>query len=87
MGDSVMLEGLRQLFQGWQINVMSDNDKSTYPKIDFEAVNKCDLFVLGGGELINADHLFFALPQHFHLIPDSWVQKIEIPKIILGLCG
>ncbi len=81
-----MLEGLRQLFQGWQIHVMSDNDKSTYPKINFDTVNNCDLFVLGGGELINTTHLFFALPQHLHLIPDSWVQKIEIPKIILG-CG
>ena len=68
-GDEIMLEGLRQLFQGWQIQVVSDNDKSTYPKIDFDAVNKCDLFVLGGGELINADRLFFALPSYFHSLP------------------
>lgn len=76
-GDEVVLEGLRQLFHGWDVTVFSDNQKSAYPMINFDVVNTHDLFVLGGGELINADRLFINSP---------WVHKIKIPKIILG-CG
>jgi polysaccharide pyruvyl transferase WcaK-like protein len=76
-GDELLLEGLKQLFSGWEILVFSDNQKSSFPMIDFNAVNNCDLFVLGGGELINTDRLFIHSP---------WVHNIKIPKIILG-CG
>ena len=76
-GDELMLEGLKQLFEGWELLVFSDDAESIYPVIDFDVVNKCDLFVLGGGELINVDRLFVA---------PSWVQRVKIPKVILG-CG
>jgi polysaccharide pyruvyl transferase WcaK-like protein len=83
-GDELMLEGLRQLFKGWQITVMSDNYRSSFPKLNFDVVNECDLFVLGGGELINSDRLFSS--DLYSLFHSSWVKRVKIPKVILG-CG
>jgi polysaccharide pyruvyl transferase WcaK-like protein len=74
--DVVLLEGLRQLFKGWDIKVFSDSPNTTYPMIDFKAVNSCDLFVLGGGELINKNRLFFG---------SNWAHHIKIPKVVLGV--
>ncbi|MCJ7767305.1 polysaccharide pyruvyl transferase family protein [Candidatus Bathyarchaeota archaeon] len=91
-GDALILDGLRQLFKGWQVNDMSSTRNSTYPVIDFNEVNKCDLFVLGGGELINADCLFLPSPWMRYatlnrLLPRvPWAHKVKIPKVILG-CG
>jgi len=76
-GDELFIQAYNELFKGWEINVYSDSPKAAYPLIDFDEVNKCDLFALGGGELINMDRLF---------ISGSWAPKISIPKIILG-CG
>jgi polysaccharide pyruvyl transferase WcaK-like protein len=80
-----MLEGLRRFFKDWQITVMSDNYLSSYPTLDFDAVNDCDLFVLGGGELINSDRLFSS-DLYSSFLHSSWVKKIRIPKVVLG-CG
>lgn len=100
-GDELMLEGLRQLFKEWQLVVMSSDEVGAYPLIDFDVVNDCDLFVLGGGELIGTDFLFMPSPSRVHFkIPScahrlyvhtpfghsAWTHHIKIPKVILG-CG
>jgi polysaccharide pyruvyl transferase WcaK-like protein len=77
LGDNLFIESLKTLFPNATIKAFSDSPNPYYPVIDFEAVNQCDLFILGGGELINSDRLFINSP---------WVNKIKIPKIILG-CG
>ena len=95
-GDTLILKGLQNLFCGW--NVIPMNDRT----IDFNVVNKCDLFVLGGGELINTNSLFIHTPSvcgvHIPLFVHrlinrakifnniSWVHRIKVPKVILG-CG
>jgi polysaccharide pyruvyl transferase WcaK-like protein len=73
----LILEGLRQLFKDWMVVPMNAET------IDFGIVNNCDLFVLGGGELIGATHLFGqnTYPWSLH-----WVNKVKVPKVILG-CG
>lgn len=102
MGDSLVLAGLKHLFQDWNFYVMSNTDTSTVPMVDVGLINKCDLFVLGGGELIHTDRLFMNTPSIFGLtIPRlvhrlnnrlkvfdnvSWFNKIKVPKVILG-CG
>lgn len=77
MGDAFVLEGLKTLFSGCEFKVFSNEETKEYPKLNFDEVNKCDLFILGGGELINRDRLFVYSP---------WVHNVTIPKIILG-CG
>jgi len=69
--------------------------------MDFDQVNECDLFVLGGGELISPDHLFlpskslfkfkyrsnlYRIYSHTPFAFPRWVHKIKIPKVVLG-CG
>lgn len=76
-GDELILEGFRELFKNWNIQVYSNEPNPFYPVLDFDAVNRGDLFVLGGGELINRDRLF---------LPGYWSGRIIVPKIILG-CG
>jgi polysaccharide pyruvyl transferase WcaK-like protein len=83
-GDELMLEGLRRLFKDWEITVMSDNYRSSFPKLNLDVVNECDLFVLGGGELVNSDRLFSS--DLYGFLRSSWVKRIRIPKVILG-CG
>ena len=100
IGDDLILEGLKQLFKGWKVVVFSNDAKGFYPIINFDQVNKCDLFVLGGGELIMKSCLFSQMPNVFdykyhskglsflykHLYLDKlWLYKIKIPKIILGI--
>jgi polysaccharide pyruvyl transferase WcaK-like protein len=100
-GDELILEGLRELFTGWQVIVYANDFSSAYPFLDFDAVNKCDLFVLGGGELISPKNLFLPSAGLFRFKPHSvlwrlyahtrfafppWVYRIKIPKVILG-CG
>lgn len=100
-GDELILEGAKQLFKNWDITIMSSDNKGAYPLIDFNEVNKCDLFVLGGGELIMKSCLFMNLPNLFDKIGSSrfssyyrltpfgrysWIHKVHIPKVILG-CG
>ena len=76
-GDDLFVKAYQEMFAGWDIKVYSNSPTATYPLINFDEVNKCDLFVLGGGELINKTRLFLL---------DAWSHKISIPKIILG-CG
>lgn len=101
-GDELMLKGLSRLFRGWEIVSMSNTDTETVAAVNFEEVNKCDLFVLGGGELIETNRLFIhtpsfcgvRIPRLVHRVMNrtnifnniSWVHKIRIPKVILG-CG
>lgn len=100
-GDELILEGLRTLFNDWQVSVYTSDFTSAYPFMEFEEVNKCDLFILGGGELISPNHLFlpsrslyrfkyrsvlYRLYSHTPFAFPPWVHKITIPKIILG-CG
>jgi len=80
LGDEAMLEALKILLKRHlniaDFEVMSN---TTMPQITIRAANECDLFVLGGGELINADRLFLAGC-------DGWAEHIKVPKIIVG-CG
>jgi polysaccharide pyruvyl transferase WcaK-like protein len=100
-GDELILEGLKKLFKGWTIQPYSNDDTSKYPQMDFDAINRCDLFVFGGGELIRQTCLFMQTPSIFNrhqpsllnsfycrtpFSKYSWAHKIKIPKIILG-CG
>jgi len=99
LGDELMLDGLKNLFKGCEFMVMSNDNRGTYPFIDFDAINSCDLCILGGGELIHADHLFMPTPSIFKapslmyriyartpLAHLPWTHRIKIPKIIFG-CG
>lgn len=96
-----MLQGLRNLFTCWKLDVYSTVAGGTYPLIDFEAVNKTDLFVLGGGELIRPDSLAMPTPcglkfrnhslaykayNHTFLAHLPWVKRVKTRKAILG-CG
>lgn len=94
-GDELMLKGLQNLFHGWKVTVMNGANGT----LDFDSINKCDLFVLGGGELIHDNRLFMPSPSRFKFpslayraythtgfAKRSWVHKVKIPKIILG-CG
>lgn len=100
VGDELMLIGLKQLFPNSNFTVMSNDNIGEYPYIDFDTINKCDLCILGGGELIHSDHLFMPTPNRFYkkssffyhayarspLGKRPWVHRIKIPKIIFG-CG
>ena len=88
LGDEAMLNGLQNLFCGYNLQVYSDNSvhPSIYPSIDFDEVNKCSLFVLGGGELICPDRLFIHSRLHKLLHYSPWTGKVKVPKVILG-CG
>lgn len=96
LGDEVILEGLKNLFKGWEVTVYSNTPDGKYPAVDFDAVNQGDLFVLGGGELIRKDCLFYYSPLvkytqipacvHRLLLARDWVSKIKVPKMVLG-CG
>jgi len=98
-GDELILEGLRTLFKGWQVHVFSSDDTGAYPRINFEEVNKCDLFVLGGGELIGTKFLWMPYPCRFKprtkmyrlyvrtpFSCRSWINHVKTKKVILG-CG
>jgi len=101
-GDEIMLKGLHNLFHDWKIVPMSNTNTATVSAINFKEVNKCDLFVLGSGELINSNRLFIhtpsfcgvKIPRLAHRLMNrtnmfnniSWVHKIKIPKVVLG-CG
>ena len=89
-GDELILEGMKKLFKGWQVVVMSNEEpvKGSYPLIDFGKVNECDLFVLGGGELIQRSWLFSKISncRFYPFKKQSWIHQIKIPKMILG-CG
>ena len=97
-GDELLLEGLRNLFKGWGVFPMTSNVTQNVPVANIEEINKCDLFVLGGGELIETDKLFVSnynfysskVSRLFHKTVNrlgmSWVRKIKVPKVILG-CG
>ena len=101
IGDETILMGVRNLFQDWKIIPMSSTKTSTVMDVNIKEINKCDLFVLGGGELINSNRVFIHTPYFCGVrIPClahkfmnrtkinniSWVHKIKIPKVILG-CG
>jgi hypothetical protein len=82
LGDEAMLEALQyqftQHFGPCQFRVLTDYATRTVPQFTFEAANDADLFVLGGGELINRQRLF--------IDPANWSLKIRIPKIVMA-CG
>jgi hypothetical protein len=98
-GDELILEGLRTLFRDWQVYVFSSDGTGAYPMINFAEVNKCDLFVLGGGELIGTKFLWMPNPcrfkphtktyrlyAHTPFSRKSWITRVKTPKVILG-CG
>ena len=76
LGDEAMLEGIQYLtekqFGSCDFTVMND---ATFT---LEKANESDLFILGGGELINRNRLFINYP--------AWDYGIKPRKIILG-CG
>lgn len=84
------------MFEGWEVKVFAATPASKYPVFCFDEVNKCDLFVLGGGNLVYGDRLFFYSPfvkytfvpafLHRWFLRWDWPKKIKVPKIILG-CG
>ena len=83
-GDDLILEGIRAQYSDWQIVPMSH--------LNIKEINNCDLLILGGGELI-PDWLYIRqLPRFVRGLSKklfkrcSWVNKIEVPKIVLG-CG
>lgn len=96
LGDSVILEGFRHLFKGWNVQPLAATEQSQYPIFDYDVINNSDLFVLGGGELIYSDRLFFysplvryaSIPAFAHRVFNftSWVKHVKVPKVILG-CG
>lgn len=100
-GDDLILEGLRTLFKGWDLQVYSTCSGGAYPTLDFDKVNKCDLFVLGGGELIRKDCLAQPTPCRFKFKNHSkayrlynrtflahlpYLWRIKTRKVLLG-CG
>lgn len=98
-GDELILEGLRELFKDWLLYPFSSDAKGYYPQINFNDVNECDLFVLGGGELVNKNFVWMPYPcslkvgsklyrlyAHTPFARRSWVKLITVPKVILG-CG
>lgn len=79
-GDELFNLAYRELFKGWDIHFFTNSSNAKLPMVDFDFINQnCDLFALGGGELICQGQLF---------IPPYWtcLIKPEIPKILLG-CG
>lgn len=93
--DEAVLGGLKQLFMNWDIEVYAATSESRFPVFNYDAVNSCDLFVLGGGNLIWGDRLFFYSPLvRYSFIPAAvhrrfrfgWSKKIRVPKAVLG-CG
>jgi polysaccharide pyruvyl transferase WcaK-like protein len=76
LGDEAMLEGIQYLtekqFGSCDFTVMND---ATFT---LEKANESDLFILGGGELINRDRLF--------LNAVAWDYNIIVPKLVMG-CG
>jgi polysaccharide pyruvyl transferase WcaK-like protein len=84
LGDTLILQGICRLFVNSQITPIS--------ALNIQEINECDLLVLGGGELI-PEWLYIRQSPRFVrglanrlLRKSSWINKIEIPKIILG-CG
>lgn len=69
-GDELVLEGIKHLFHDDEVTVFNEKNFS------FTEVNKHDLFVFGGGELVGLTQLF---------LPSPWVNKIKVPKIALGV--
>jgi exopolysaccharide biosynthesis predicted pyruvyltransferase EpsI len=61
-GDSLILEGFRSLFRGWTVVPMSSAETVSVPYVNVDEINRCDLFVLGGGELISSNRLFVRPP-------------------------
>lgn len=79
-GDELFNLAYKELFKGWDIHFFTNSSNVKLPLVDFDFINQnCDLFALGGGELINQGQLF---------IPSYWTSRVksEIPKILLG-CG
>ena len=99
LGDELILQGLKELFNDWQVQPYTNDGYGAYPEVDFDMVNKCDLFVLGGGELINSRWLWMPKPCMFKprtklyrlyartpFSRRSWINQVRIRKVVLG-CG
>lgn len=93
--DILMLEGLKTLFKGWDLQVYAATTESKYPVFNLEEVNKCNLIVIGGGELVHRDRLFFysslvkhtSIPAFLHRwFSFGWTGGLKVPKVVLG-CG
>lgn len=78
-GDELILAGVKQLFRDWQVYVVPDY---AFPKLDYKAINNCDLFVLGGGELIHPHSLYSKTSMWYK----HWIRNVTVPKMVLG-CG
>jgi polysaccharide pyruvyl transferase WcaK-like protein len=80
LGDEAMLEGIKFLSERYlscrDFLVMTTTHASDVPVFDASIVNKCDLLILGGGEMIS--------PRHVWLRHDGWQKAVTVPKIIMG---
>jgi polysaccharide pyruvyl transferase WcaK-like protein len=80
LGDEAMLEGIKFLAERYlschDFLVMTTTRTSTVPVFDASTVNRCDLLILGGGELIS--------PRHVWLRHDGWQRAVTVPKVIMG---
>ena len=100
-GDDLILEGLRTLFKGWEMQVYSTVTGGAYPTLDYNKANKSDLFIVGGGELIHKDCLAQPTPCRFKFKNHSlayklynrtflahlpYLKHIKTRKVLLG-CG
>jgi polysaccharide pyruvyl transferase WcaK-like protein len=56
--------------------VMTNSRTSTVPVFDASTVNRCDLLILGGGELIS--------PRHLWLKHNGWHKALTVPKVIMS---
>jgi polysaccharide pyruvyl transferase WcaK-like protein len=81
LGDEAMLEGIKFLSERYlncrDFLVMSSTETPTVPAFDASTANTCDLFILGGGELI--------YPHHVWLRDDGWQKAVTVPKVIMGV--
>lgn len=82
IGDEAMLEGLQYLLERYfgchDFLVMTSSETPTIPMFNPSSANSCDLFLLGGGELIS--------PRRIWLDTGDWQRQVTVPKAIVG-CG
>uniref|UniRef100_A0A6M3JQN9 Putative polysaccharide pyruvyl transferase family protein n=1 Tax=viral metagenome TaxID=1070528 RepID=A0A6M3JQN9_9ZZZZ len=72
LGDEAMLEGFKLLLSNHHVTAYNDYS------VDLRGINQSDLFILGGGELINTTRLFLPI--------EHWIRKVSVPRIIFS-CG
>lgn len=82
IGDEAVLEGIQHLLAKHldchEFHVMTSTETPAVPRFSSEDANDCDLFILGGGELIS--------PTRVWMDEEKWHRQVTIPKAIAG-CG